>query len=376
MPRLNPPDRNFGRLTGAQRGRFTDLLDDAFSLDAFDLMLNNYLGINRETWALGNDKIIIIDRVIDKAEQLGRTSDLLKGALAARPDHVQLFDFAQQFTTSVPVDQVTAALEPERVVRPSLPFVDPEIWATQLLHRMRQICRVEIRGGGGRGTGFLVAPDVVLTNHHVVAKVVAGELPAGLLQCAFDVRRSADGATIYPGTRIAAHPTEWLVAAANGLYADFATAPADQLDFALIRLAQSPGDDVINTTTGATRDWFQLPLGDVPLAVDDPLLVLGHPDAGRLRLSWDTRAVQDVNAPRTRLRYHTNTNPGSSGSPCLDMNWDLVAYHHAGDPADPPQYNQGIPIEALRRHLQDLLISDDLVPWQRDAIAAILTPQD
>jgi V8-like Glu-specific endopeptidase len=54
-----------------------------------------------------------------------------------------------------------------------------------------------------------------------------------------------------------------------------------------------------------------------------------------------------------RLRYKTNTEAGSSGSPCFTMDWTLVALHHLGDPAraPAPAFNQGIPIELIRQRI-------------------------
>ena len=49
------------------------------------------------------------------------------------------------------------------------------------------------------------------------------------------------------------------------------------------------------------------------------------------------------------MRYRTNTDHGSSGAPCLAMDWSLVALHHLGDPAQgPPVFNQGVPIGLIR----------------------------
>ena len=47
-----------------------------------------------------------------------------------------------------------------------------------------------------------------------------------------------------------------------------------------------------------------------------------------LKLAPDTEAVLSVNANGTRVRYANNTEPGSSGSPVFDINWNLVALHH------------------------------------------------
>jgi V8-like Glu-specific endopeptidase len=50
----------------------------------------------------------------------------------------------------------------------------------------------------------------------------------------------------------------------------------------------------------------------------------------------------------TRVRYRTNTEGGSSGSPCFDADWNLIALHHLGDPNfSTPTYNQGIPFTAI-----------------------------
>jgi V8-like Glu-specific endopeptidase len=69
-----------------------------------------------------------------------------------------------------------------------------------------------------------------------------------------------------------------------------------------------------------------------------------------LKLAVDTKSVLDVNANQTRVRYATNTEAGSSGSPAFDFHWNLVALHHLGDPAydHPPAYNQGVPIDKVR----------------------------
>ena len=63
-----------------------------------------------------------------------------------------------------------------------------------------------------RGTGFLVAPDIVLTNYHVVEPVInwqrsqAGEqvagtrIPARLVSARFDHKVLADDVQLSPGT--------------------------------------------------------------------------------------------------------------------------------------------------------------------------------
>src|SRR5262249_40939185 len=100
------------------------------------------------------------------------------------------------------------------------------------------------------------------------------------------------------------------------------------------------------------RGWIEVPAADPPLYPQMPLLLLQHPRGAPLKLALDTSGVLRLNANGTRVRYATNSEGGSSGSPCFNMEWQLVALHHYGDPAvNKPGYNQGIPIGKIRARL-------------------------
>jgi V8-like Glu-specific endopeptidase len=72
-----------------------------------------------------------------------------------------------------------------------------------------------------------------------------------------------------------------------------------------------------------------------------------------LAVALDTSGFKSVKANSTRMRYSANTEGGSSGSRCFDIHWSLIALHHSGDPLrDQAQYNQGIPISAIRERLE------------------------
>ena len=66
-------------------------------------------------------------------------------------------------------------------------------------------------------------------------------------------------------------------------------------------------------------------------------------------MKWaiDTSAI--IEAGPTRVRYRTNTEAGSSGSPCFNMDGNLIALHHSGDPTKimSPKWNEGIPFTAI-----------------------------
>jgi hypothetical protein len=112
---------------------------------------------------------------------------------------------------------------------------------------------------------------------------------------------------------------------------------------------------------------------EVPLEAHDftarpALFILQHPDGRPLELAIDTNAVTALvpaQGSATRVRYRTNTEPGSSGSPCFSADWTLIALHHSGDPkyekfGAKPEYNEGIPIAAIRTLLTNRGLASQL----------------
>ena len=89
------------------------------------------------------------------------------------------------------------------------------------------------------------------------------------------------------------------------------------------------------------------------LKVDQPVFILQHALGDYLGVAVDR--VEAVGAKRAR--YKTNTNPGSSGSPCFNDDWELVALHHSGENRPQPTWNEGIPFSAIlaRSEVRDAL---------------------
>jgi hypothetical protein len=126
----------------------------------------------------------------------------------------------------------------------------------------------------------------------------------------------------------------------------------DKLDYALLLVDGGPGDEVLLQVPGeepTKRGWLEVSEAIHPFETGTPLFIVQHPKGNPLKLAFDTDAVIGVFGDGQRVRYKTNTEPGSSGSPVFDENWNLVALHHSGDPEGrlPPQYNEGIPMSAI-----------------------------
>jgi hypothetical protein len=119
-----------------------------------------------------------------------------------------------------------------------------------------------------------------------------------------------------------------------------------------VRLARPVGKDP--DADGSPRGWIELPTNQPAVNGLQFLMILQHPARRPLELALDTNANALLLFGGLRLRYATNTEAGSSGSPVFDKYWKLVGLHHYGDPAynHPPAYNQAVPIGLIRTDLE------------------------
>ncbi|MBG0793183.1 trypsin-like peptidase domain-containing protein [Methylocystis sp. H62] len=231
----------------------------------------------------------------------------------------------------------------QKVVKPSLVAVDAGTWYAKLGAILRQVCAVTANGAP-IGTGFLVGEQAVLTNWHVAEQ--ARKLGGGnAMACAFDYIRKADG-SLAPSQTI---DVEAILVERPCSPAELTADPdnpapkPDELDYALLKLKRPLPE----------RGYVRLVAGP-PLIKGSPLYIVQHPEGKPSMIAQDTEAVIGLLHDGLRLRYNTNTDPGSSGSPCFTAEWDLVALHHLGDPKrKPPTYNQGVPTGLIRKSIVD-----------------------
>jgi endonuclease G, mitochondrial len=73
-----------------------------------------------------------------------------------------------------------------------------------------------------------------------------------------------------------------------------------------------------------------VPIAEPPLlAPKDGLNVLQHPKGNVMQASLSASGVVQSNPAQGRVWYVNRTEGGSSGSPCFNSDWELVALHHA-----------------------------------------------
>ncbi|MGV3517229.1 effector-associated domain EAD1-containing protein [Luteitalea sp.] len=284
----------------------------------------------------------VIFRVIAWAEAHGRLAALVNGARAEVPGnpHVMAFErMVVEARDARPLDPALRQFAEGVRLAPALPD-DPELekrvfragfsdiaqWRARLGQAELAVCRVEAPPWRALGTGFLVGPDLVMTNRHVIEALAMQPEPS--MVCRFDFKLSPDGSRLREGETFGlAH--EWLVA----------SSPVVDLDFAVLRLAEPAGERPTGGTADAPpRGWITPQCRD--LEPDETIFVIQHPQGDTLKLAtgrYDSREP-------TRLRYRVDTEPGSSGSPCFTAQMELVALHRGSAEG---LANQGVPLDAI-----------------------------
>lgn len=129
------------------------------------------------------------------------------------------------------------------------------------------------------------------------------------------------------------------------------TSPPDKLDATLVRLDQDFYEEVVTSYS----IYLQLP---------DPeerprIYIAGHPGGQRLTISLQDNHL--IEFDDQMLQYRTPTDPGSSGSPIFNSEWELVGIHHAGsrnkasliNPNRTHEANEGIRIGAIIKAIED-----------------------
>lgn len=189
------------------------------------------------------------------------------------------------------------------------------------------------------GTGFRVGARLVLTNHHVV---------------------HTDAGTVCNISLIPGYETPW-----EGEYkhhSEFMSISGT----VSVRCSE-------RVSGSAARDWALLEcsellptgVGSVSLSnlgaptQDQPAFIVQHASARPKKIGLYRNLIRHVDADI--LRYHTDTEPGSSGSPVFDSSWRLIGLHYrtiaAPEELVSGYLNQGMRIEPIVDRLTALSIS-------------------
>jgi S1-C subfamily serine protease len=256
----------------------------------------------------------------------------------------------------------------QRLINENEPFFNMKSLQATLERVSRRVCAIGVGPSPGAllGSGFLIGPDLVLTNHHVVAGLVTTQgdaivtrSPEGDVYCYFDYF-AAPTPTIddtRPPTVSVQCTQGWLIHARLEEPLDGkANCPTDpahmrqRLDYAVLRLSKPIGARPARAGGGSLRGWFALPKQIQAVAADKRLIIVQHPNQAPQQLDFGTYARMDASS--TRVWYTVNTAEGSSGGAVVDSDGELFALHNAA--VEPPnrRVNQGIRIDLIENDLR------------------------
>lgn len=173
----------------------------------------------------------------------------------------------------------------------------------------RAVARLQI--GSGLGTGFLVGPGLILTNHHVIESVD----DATIARAQFDFQTNAAGEMLAT--------QEYRLNPGRFFLTD------EKLDFTLVAIEKlsDKGRPL------SEYPWLPMIAQTGKAAVGDPLNIIQHPRGGLKQIAFrENKVIELPSGTPDFLYYSTDTEPGSSGSPCFNDQWELIALHHSGVP--------------------------------------------
>lgn len=380
-------------LNGRQRQALREALSSTFNLHGLELLVSDNFNEQLGNIVLDGNLAHRAQEIILWADRRGWVFELIAAAQLRRPRNVPLAELAQEIGlastgsrlvqpaivsltavskqdgTWVKPEDIDESLRApagkplhislERVVQERGSWINIGQFVQKLSERQQQICRVVLPGSSG--TGFLVGPDLVFTNHHVIKPLLDNKVSVQDVHCLFDYRELSDGTTLLDGRRVKLH-AEWLIHKSPPSPSDEVVGGPDpgpdQCDYALLRLEEEVGNEPAGVQTAdadaEARGWIPVADPPPPAAAGHEVFVFQHPKTEPLRLSIGR--ILGFNNAGNRLRHDANTRSGSSGSPCVNADLELIALHHAGDPDyDPdhrPEYNQAIPFLSILASLK------------------------
>jgi hypothetical protein len=172
------------------------------------------------------------------------------------------------------------------------------------------ICRVEHQGRA-IGTGFAVGQTAVLTNYHVLSLVADDvENVACGIKLRFGAMTSTD-ANVAGGQVVG-------TLAATPMYGAFS--PPSEYDFVLLQT-----DCAVASLIGLTV----AELCSEPPTQGTSINLVHHSEGGPMRLQISNNGISTVSRNAGLVQYASRASGGSSGAPCFDDQFRVVALHHA-----------------------------------------------
>lgn len=218
-------------------------------------------------------------------------------------------------------------------------LADFEVILPALLMTGRACAQLSV-DGQGRGTGFLVGADLLLTAGHVLYDLIDNggkPLPGSAGRIAIRFPAPPNAPQGWPTVPTAA-AEDWLLfwSDPTGQPPVLKAATTSKLDCALIRLEHEI------PTVVPRLDIVSPPEGETSL-----ILIVGFV-GGSGKLVFDGGEVLKLDTLNGRVRHRAGAVGGMSGSPYIDWKGQVYAVHEGTADVPEPQHNRGVVLHAIR----------------------------
>lgn len=199
-------------------------------------------------------------------------------------------------------------------------------WLAKGLERAKSVCKIHTSDGSDNyvGTGFLIEGGYIFTNNHVLKSAAVAQFSK--VEFGYD---DADSSSVFYELD----------------HTDFIT--SESLDYTRVKVKDNPQKPL--------SEWKHLNISTQKPNEADALVIIQHPKGRTKEIAFSDG---DINIWEHRLHYKVSTEPGSSGSPVFDLNWNVVALHHAGGnitinaQGEEKYTNEGILFEYILKDLE------------------------
>jgi endonuclease G, mitochondrial len=199
------------------------------------------------------------------------------------------------------------------------------------------VCKVEVQNQGNFGTGFLIAQRLLLTNYHTL-KVHEDT----------DIEANANSTVLHFGCFSSSLGKEkgqtFRLSREQPILKQ---SPVHQLDYVLLQV----DDNILQANEIRPVSWNL----QQKLSRRMSLNILQHPEGSVMKLSMTCNAVTGIYEDTSRIQYVSRTTDGSSGSPCFDDNWNVVALHHSRQSTPVRSVGEGILFKSILGEIESFI---------------------